>query len=715
MCGIAGIIGRIDEPNRLALQAMADAMRHRGPNGEGIWTSPPDSRGHGCLLAHRRLSILDLTNFASQPMTDPATGQTVVFNGEIYNYESLRAEMVAQGQSFTSTGDTAILLRKLALEGPSSVGALRGMFAFALWNPSARTLTLARDPLGIKPLYLYRNPDPNPDRAWSLIFASEIRALLAGGLLPRRLDPTAIASIVWNGFVTAPGAIVAGVEELPPGTIEVLDAHAKPLHRDTFWTLPRPRPDRNVTEADLHDALRESVRLHLASDVPLGVFLSGGVDSSAIANLAQQASTDRVNTFTLAFEESDYNEGHIARAVADQIGSRHHEITLTQSHFVDQLDAAIDSLDQPTFDGINSYFISRAVREAGLTVALIGTGGDELFGGYKSFSELPRFQTLARRARFIPLPLRLKVAHAIARWKYGKSTGVGPQTRWAKLPDMLRVGDDLLGLYQLAYALFLPAFQARLLDGSTATPPRHRQDGSWRGVQALDGPTATPPGHRQEGSVRGAQALDGPTATSPGHRQERLGRGAQVLEGPTESSPMLSGLPAALHQRLRAEIEQHPPHSAISALELRLFLGQRLLRDTDAASMAVSLEVRLPLVDSVLTETLAGVPDDLRYNPLGRKQLLRNVGLRGLDPALFERPKSGFVMPFDRWIRTHLGQIMDRTMRDPDAARAVGLNPDAVSRLWDAFQAGGKGMYWSRVWALYILMRWARKHQLTLN
>ena len=647
MCGIAGIIGRVDDPNREALARMAQAMAHRGPNGEGFWFSTSDSAGNGCLLAHRRLSILDLSTAASQPMTDPR-GQTLVFNGEIYNYVSLRDEMTAAGERFESTGDTAVMLRLLASHGRAAVSRLRGMFAFALWDPKQQELTLARDPLGIKPLYLSRNPDPSPERNWSLVFASEVRAILASGLLPSpKLDPEAVASVVWNGFVAGPGTAVRGIESIWPGEVQVLDAMGRQKVSHTSWSVPPPGGPA-VGPDELRQTLGESVRLHLASDVPLGVFLSGGIDSSAVANLAQKTGGQQVNTFTLAFSESEYNEAHFARAVAQAIGTKHHEIVLGESDFYQALEPAFNSLDQPTFDGLNSYFISKAVREAGLTVALVGTGGDELFGGYSSFRYVPRLHRWARRTGWMPSAAKVTAAKLLAGLIQGKQGAVAAQTRWAKLPEMVRSGADLLRLYQLSYSLFLPDFQANLLDGVATT------------TRSVD------------------------------------------------------GLQPTLRDRLARESAARSPLETVSIFEQRLFLGERLLRDTDAASMAVSLETRLPLVDQVLLETVNRLPDQVRYQPLGRKQALRDAGLLGLDPKLFERPKSGFVMPFDTWIRRRLRESMDQVLLDSQLAAKAGLNGPTVARLWKAFQDGAPGLYWSRVWALYILLRWCDRHSVWL-
>src|SRR5688572_719431 len=468
MCGIAGILGRIDDFNRAALSRMAGAIAHRGPDSEGVWISPPDDAGHGCLFAHRRLSILDLSSAADQPMVDPVTGHTIIFNGEIYNFRELRSELEREGQTFQSTGDTAVMLRALAVHGYRAVSKLRGMFAFGLWDPQARRLVLARDPLGIKPMYICRNPDPNG--GWSLLFASEVRAILASGLIGKpKLDPVAVASVLWNGFVMGPGTAIKGVATLWPGEVRVHDARGGQVAAEQFWHMPDASQPKDLDEGAVRDALQESVRLHMVSDVPLGVFLSGGIDSSAVANLAQRCSGDyRVNTFTLAFEEQHLNEGQYARRIAEAIGSEHHEILLTESMFVRAIDAALNTLDQPTFDGLNSYYMSKAVREAGLTVALVGTGGDELFGGYTSFRFLPRLQRMANRTRWMPEFVKRAAAKTIASVaRGGRRAGVvSPQTRWAKLPHMVESADDELALYQLAYALFLPDFHRELLGGA---------------------------------------------------------------------------------------------------------------------------------------------------------------------------------------------------------------------------------------------------------
>ncbi len=648
MCGIAGIIGRVGNDsgtaNRAALARMNAALSHRGPDAHGSWESDADASGQGVMLTHRRLAILDLDPRANQPMVDLKSQQVIAFNGEIYNFKSVRARLEARGETFASTGDTAVLLRSLALDGTAALADLRGMFAFAQFDPLTRTLFLARDPLGIKPLYVAINSDVETSSEWSLVFASEIRAILASGLIQRpTLCRHAVGRFIWNGFVTGPGTIVSQIRSLLSG--EILSVRDRTVISTSIGV--RPASERCVGSINqLRERLQESIDLHLLADVPVGVFLSGGVDSSAVANLASKTSVSRINTFTLTFDELEFSEKTYAAQVARAIGSEHHEINLSEKRFVGEIDAAIDALDQPTFDAVNSFFISKAVREAGLTVALVGTGGDELFGGYQSFARLPKLLRAARLTRLVPANAKYKVADLIARLGKAKSSHVAPQTRWAKLPDFLSAGDDVLDLYQLAYAMFRPNFVVDLLEPIGASPHDH------------------------------------------------------------------FGLSVEMQKRLRKEIEGLSDLAAISVLERRLFLGERLLRDTDVASMAVALETRLPLVDIAVNAAASGLLDDVRFSPVGRKQALRDAGLVGLDPNIFDRPKSGFVLPFDRWIRQALAPDIERTLGDAEQVRAVGLQPKAVWALWQAFKSKQPGLYWSRIWSIYILLRWARKHGL---
>jgi asparagine synthase (glutamine-hydrolysing) len=646
MCGIAGIIGAGDGRHRGALQRMTDAMQQRGPDAQGQWESPAGPDGQRVLFGHRRLAILDLSPLGVQPMLLPETGDCIVLNGEIYNFGALRERLKDHPSALQSTGDTAVLLRLLANGGEDSLKDLRGMFAFGFRDQRSGNVLLARDPLGIKPLYFASNPSATGD--WSLIFASEVRAIMASGLLGQhRLDARAVASVLWNGFTVAPVTAVEGIESLLPGEAAWFDTSGRLMRRFIYWHAPTHGQGAEATEEELEAALFDSVRAHLISDVPVGVFLSGGVDSSVVANLAARSGSATVNTFTLAFNEAERNEGDIAQQVAKAIGTRHTEILLTEQDFLARLEPALNSLDQPSFDGLNSYFMSHAVRAAGFTVALTGSGGDELFGGYSSFRDLPRMLQGNRLLASLPETARLSLAHGVRRLLASSGQAYEPQTRWAKLPDMIAAGPVTPNLYQLAYALFLPANQ---------------------------------------------RALSAAKADSP---------------------HLLSGLPAMRYQGLQQEIAGRSDLGAIAMLEQRLFLGERLLRDTDATSMAASIETRLPLVDSQLLSVVLRLPDAIRFHPVRLKSLLRRAGLKGLDPHLFNRPKSGFELPFDRWLRQALGQEIEATLLDAVAVSGAGLDPAEVRRLWTAFKAGAKGLYWTRVWSIYSLIRWTQVNRVT--
>lgn len=643
MCGIAGAIGRVDRSVLDALERMDLSQAHRGPDASGTWTSPEGTSAR-VALAHRRLAILDLSEDAGQPMIDPDTGTVVVYNGEIYNFRELRRELEGEGVRFRTRCDTEVLLAGWIRWGTACLERLRGMFAFAIYDPARREVVLARDPMGIKPLYFCEHV--HADGGTTLLFSSELRALLASELVERRLDPTGLASFLWHGFVPGPTTILRGVSLLDAGTVRTVSLDGSTRHERRFWQLPDEKPGTTDPE-QLQSALADAVGLRLASDVPLGIFLSGGVDSSAIASLASRAGEDQIHTFNIAFEEAEFDESHHAREVAARLGTQHTEIRLSGSTFQEGLDDSLNSLDQPTFDGINTYFVSRAVREAGITVALAGTGGDELFGGYSSFTKVPRAARWARGLAWLPRGVRRAAGRAAGRLLAGKPGEVLPQTQWGKLSDALAASGTILDAYQLSYGLFTQDFLDELINSEHV--PR-----------------------LELGLERG--------------RADEL---AALVQGAGE-----------LH--------------AVSSLELATFIRERLLRDTDCASMAVSLEVRVPLLDTEVVRLTAGVATADRFEPLGSKALLRRLALDTLPADLFDRPKAGFVLPLERWCRESLGEEVAQVLSDRELCDRVGLNPAAVLRLWRSFLDDAPGIYWSRVWSLYVLMRWCAAHDVRL-
>lgn len=665
MCGISGAVGRLsasldDLPtDRRAqrirvVEAISGAQGHRGPDGAGLWTAP----GGDVVFAHRRLAILDLSEAGAQPMVDRGSGCAITFNGEIYNYVPLRGELEALGERFTSSSDTEVILRAYTRWGLDAIPKFRGIFAMALWDPRARAVHLVRDPLGIKPLYwtIVREGTSGEE---VLLFASEVRALLASDVVARHLDPEAVASYLYHGFVVGPSTIVEGVHLLPAASTLTLlpgDRNDPKNRRATtrYWTMPSSNIRRTTVE-ELQAELEATVRMQLVADVPVGVFLSGGIDSSAVAAVATQVAP-AVHTFTIGFAESGFDESDHAARVAKAIGSHHTSVRLREEDFLEHLGDAFTAIDQPTFDGINTYFVSRAAREAGMTVALAGTGGDELFGGYRSFVDIPKALSAGswlsdNAAVQRALGGSIGGAARLVNTMFWDIMGhAPPQTRWGKLADVARAAHDALALYQVSYALFTRETQARMASGRV-----------------------------QEAQRRAPY-----------------------------------GIPSEVAQDWRARIDGSETLHAISLLEMASFIGERLLRDTDSASMAVALEVRVPLLDHVLYEKVTGVDPRRRFQPLGKKQLLRDIALARLDPAIFDRPKSGFVLPIDNWARQGLQQRMETLFSDHSLVERVGLRPEAVKTLWKSFAARRPGLYWSRIWAIFVLLWWSDKHQMRL-
>jgi len=638
MCGIAGAVGGGPAEVEVLAKEIAAAQSHRGPDGSGLWSGAGRGEGH-VALAHRRLAILDLGESASQPMRDARTGCVLSYNGEVYNFRELRRELEGEGARFRSSGDTEVVLQAWAHWGTAAFARLRGMFALAIWDPRDDRVVLARDRMGIKPLYLSPAAGDRP-----ALFASEVRALLASGRIERRIDAAGLSSYLWNGYVHGPGTILRDVRQVPRGSWMAIEADGG-AGAPVAFADERAEPGRDGGDAveRLRDELQRAVAMRLVSDVPLGIFLSGGIDSSAIAALA--ARTGPVTTFNVAFDEGRYDESPYARAVAAALGVDHREVRLSGDEFLADLDEALGSLDQPTFDAVNTFFVSRAVRRAGFTVALAGTGGDELFGGYASFRDLPRARSVLSRmpaaARHIAAAL-LDARHFTHRLRYG----VPAMKRFAKLGDLLRSRPQMVDLYQVSYAVYTRSF---LEEVRTAAEP-----------------------------------------------------------------DVVDGLSSAARFDLEAAVSGCSDLAAVSRLEQRCFLGERLLRDTDCTSMAVSLEVRVPLVDHALVAAAEAVDDRRRFEPVGRKQLLREIGLGGIDPALFERPKAGFELPFDDWIRGTLRERITSTFADDALCERVGLRASVLRRLWQAFLSGAPGIYWTRVWSPFVLLDWCRSHDVRL-
>lgn len=446
MCGIAGILCQGDLTP--IIHKMVATLNHRGPDDRG------EHIAQDIALGNTRLAIIDLSPAGHMPMHDPRTGNWITFNGEIYNFQIVRQELEAHGLIFNSGTDTEVVLKAYQKWGVACVERLRGMFAFAIWDAARRELFLARDRVGEKPLYYVEDVAQR-----RFLFASEIRTLLATDLVEPRLDRTTLSVYLHNGFAVAPRTFLHSARSLMPGCwMRVgLDGAIREIQR--YWQIPTFEPDEETASLDeIRHTLSEAVQMRMISDVPLGAFLSGGLDSSTIVALMSRAS-EQVRTFSIGFHERAYDESTYAKWVANRFHTDHTSITLGPREFTAWLDDGLSGMDQPTYDGLNTYFVSRAARESGLTVALSGLGGDELFGGYPFFSDAPVIAALGKTMARLPTSLKRRVLSPLA--------GIhGFRKAFHILEQPIPPDMHLLAGYQTRLALFPQAEQSSLLADS---------------------------------------------------------------------------------------------------------------------------------------------------------------------------------------------------------------------------------------------------------
>ena len=577
MCGIAGIYSYHYAANPIdtaELYRMRDHMAARGPDGLGAWCSLDGRVG----LGHRRLAIIDLSERGAQPMASSDGKRIITLNGEIYNYRALRAELEAQGCVFRTESDTEVLLHLYAAKGPAMVHDLRGMFAFALWDDERRGLLLARDPYGIKPLYY-------ADDGWTFRFASQVKALLAGGRVSLIPEPAGWAGFLLFGNVPEPFTIYQEVRALPAGTTMWVDSRgpADPSRyfavAEAFSTAERQGPPAYPDlQAEVRGALLDSVRHHLVADVQVGAFLSAGVDSGSLLALMRDLGQQDIHTITLRYDEfrdTRSDEAPLARQLAAQYGSRHTTRTVSEAEFRADLPRIFDAMDQPTIDGINTWFISKAACELGLKAVVSGLGGDELFGGYPSFSDIPRWVRIGAVPAHIPF-FGDAFRHLLS------ASGPLLPLMHPKAAGWFKYGGSYAGAYLLRRGVFLP----------------------WELGQVLD----------RDFMAEGLRRLD-----------------------------PLRLIAAAVRPRPRTAIGK------VAALEAGLYLRNQLLRDTDWASMAHSIEVRVPLVDVHLLKAIAPVLVSL---PAGAgKRLLAGSPSKPLPREVVDRAKTGFETPIRDWLQ----------------------------------------------------------------
>ena len=625
MCGISGFVASALEGNRAesTIRAMCRAIRHRGPDDEGYHLEP------GVALGMRRLSVIDLAG-GHQPMSNEDGTVWIVFNGEIYNFLALR-ETLEGRHRFRTRSDTEVIVHLFEELGAGAVERLEGMFAFAIWDGTRKRLLLARDRMGKKPLHYAL-------LGGEFIFASELKALLQHPRVTRTMSISGLARYLVHDYVPAPGTIFRGISKLPPGHTLVYENGTVRLHR--YWDLPAPDGPSGRTEDEdarrLQQLLEDAVRRRLISDVPLGAFLSGGIDSAAVTALMARSAGGRVKTFTIGFSEKSFDEAAHARRVASLLNTDHHEAVITPTAVFDLVGRIGALLDEPLADAsfLPTYLLSQFTRQH-VTVALSGDGGDELFAGYPTYQA----HRIARFAERIPRPL-LNGARSLAERL---------PASYANFSLDFKVKKFTAGLgypLELRHALWLGSFGPADLSALLTRD-------AWHEVQQDD----------VFSEVRGH-------AAAAGNRDW-------------------------LHRALY--------------LDAKLYLQDGVLVKVDRASMACSLEVRCPFLDTAVVEYASRLPGSKKLRGLTTKYLLKR-SLRDLLPGdILRRPKKGFGIPLGLWIRGELRDVFEETF-DPRRIAAQGiLRPEAASRLLSE-HLSGRHDHRKKLWNLFVLQRWQAEY-----
>lgn len=609
MCGIAGGLGDL---RGVDTAAMLTALAHRGPDDEGEWSAELGDAGR-LWFGHRRLAIQDLSPAGHQPMHGHDGRRSIVFNGEIYNFKSLREALDAEGERFTSGSDTEVILAAFARWGVDAITRFRGMFAFALWDHETRTLTLARDRLGEKPLYYTRV-------GGRFLFASEVRALLASEAVPREFDDEGLDAWLTFGGCVDPYTLVDGVRALGAGEVMTVTRDGQSVKR--YWSLAELPSSRVLDRAEAARGVRErletSLRRCMVADVPVALLLSGGIDSSTnVALLASQGWKD-LRTFSVTFGGVDakHSEAPYAEMVAKRFGTQHQQFCVGLDEAKSLVPKAVASFDLPSQDGVNTWLVCEAIRRAGIKVAVSGQGSDELFLGYPTRRHFPWFFAAQR---FMPRALRALVD---------------------------RVGSRV--------------------------PLAH--DSAWeKAVEGAFGPGGVRAAYLAEHSVYSGRAID-------------------RLRGSSRPHP----------SRFVDDMGGGHPLDRLSRLEVTHYLKNTLLRDGDAMSMSHAIEVRAPFVDSDLVEYVLSVDASAKVERARNKPLLLDAAGDDLPRAVWDRPKQGFGLPYDRWLREGLD------LGHP-VGPEIGLSPEAVRDVRQRFNAG---QYYTRYWTLVVLAAWARRERM---
>ncbi|HVA12981.1 MAG TPA: asparagine synthase (glutamine-hydrolyzing) [Stellaceae bacterium] len=642
MCGIAGLWDQRAHsggPEALgyAVRGMTDAMLHRGPDAGDVWC---DGQA-GLALGHRRLSIIDLSPAGAQPMVSSCGRFVISFNGEVYNFAELRPELEAAGRRFRGHSDTEVIVEGVAEWGvEATVKRLIGMFAMALWDRRERALYLVRDRLGIKPVYWAQFGE-------LLLFGSELKSLRAHPGWQPALNRDAVAGFLRLMYVPGPATIYQGVNKLPPGTILVARAGAAPELR-SFWSLAdiarEGQAARFVGSEDeaveaLDALLGDAVRRRMIADVPLGAFLSGGIDSSVVVALMQANNAQQVRSFSIGFHERQYNEAEHAKAVAAHLGTDHTELYVSPEHALTVIPLLPDMYDEPFSDAsqIPTFLVSEMTRKH-VTVALSGDGGDEVFGGYNKYFQLQRLFAALGKMPSGTGALAAKAIRAVPRGLWPLMAQAIPERRRpAQLDDkMAKLAGVLAGGHDNFYRLVIS---------------------HWPDAETLV-PGAKPPRF---------------IADDP--------RVAALIADPVERMQYLDSV---------------------------TYLPDDILTKVDRASMAVSLEARVPLLDHRVVAFSWGLKPEWKARPGRSKYLLRRVLDRYVPPALIERPKMGFAVPIDSWLRGPLRDWAESLLSEDRLKREGILAPAPIREKWREHLSGARNWQYL-LWDVLMFQAWKER------
>ena len=640
MCGIAGMVDwRAATPAdalRSTAEAMIETVRHRGPDAGEVWV---EAEG-GVALGQRRLAIIDLSPGGAQPMHSADRRFVITFNGEIYNYRDIRGELQAAGHSMRSDSDTEVLLEACALWGvEAAIERAIGMFAFALWDRKTRSLILARDRLGIKPLYYAATPE-------RVLFASQLKAFRPTPHWKPTIDADAVVGYLRHAYIAQPRTIYREAEKLAPGHILTLREGSMPSPK-CFWDLRGiaiagqrrndPAPDAQEATDRLDGLLRDSVKLRMIADVPLGAFLSGGIDSSTVVALMQAQSTRPVKTFSIGFHEGGYDEAHCAKQVAAHLGTDHTEFYVEPRHALEVIPHLADWFDEPFADPsqIPTYLVSELTRKH-VTVALSGDGGDELFAGYNRYVWAER---LARAVNLVPRPLRGASATALR--------ALAPQT-WNRL-------------FAFVPASWRPALPGDKLHKITTLLDNPQPDAIYRRL------------------------------VSQWERPDEIAAAGQEPRGPLWDPSIAQDFPDLVPR--------------MQFLDMISYLPDDILTKVDRATMAVGLEGRVPLLDHRVVAYSWSLPLEFKLRGGRSKWLLRQVLDRYVPRPLIDRPKMGFGVPIDAWLRGPLREWAESLLTPARLASDGFVRVEPVRRAWQEHLEGSRNWQYP-LWTVLMLQAW---------